>query len=113
VPSARYLDRDERGGADDPPNRWSLWGRHRCGRRPCYARRLTRPVKRPVVFTTIAEANRKERFLPEHNARFAVPAAEQTSVFIPYAGRPFEDPVRSGNPPEPAPVKAIDAGELV
>jgi hypothetical protein len=73
------------------------------------------PELRLASITTIAEANRylEERFLPEHNARFAVPAAEQTSVFIPYATRPFEDPVRSGNPPEPAPVKAIDAGELV
>jgi hypothetical protein len=42
---------------------------------------------------TVAAANRflKERFIPDHNARFAVPAAEPGSAFVPYAGRPIED----------------------
>jgi transposase len=42
---------------------------------------------------TLAGANRylKERFVPDYNARFAVPAAEAGSAFIPYAGRPIED----------------------
>ena len=33
----------------------------------------------------------KTQFVPEYNARFAVPAAEPGSAFIPYAGRPLED----------------------
>ena len=42
---------------------------------------------------TIAAANRflKERFVPDYNARFAVPAAEPGTAFLPYAGRPLED----------------------
>jgi hypothetical protein len=42
---------------------------------------------------TVAAANRylKERFIPDYNARFAVPAAEPGSAFIPYVGRPIED----------------------
>src|SRR5215471_6376522 len=42
---------------------------------------------------TIAAANRyiKERFVPDYNARFAVPAAEPGTAFVPYAGRPLED----------------------
>jgi transposase len=42
---------------------------------------------------TVAAANRylRERFVPDHNARFAVPAAEPGSAFLPYAGRPLED----------------------
>jgi len=42
---------------------------------------------------TVAAANRylRERFIPDHNARFAVPAAEPGSAFVPYAGRPLED----------------------
>jgi transposase len=42
---------------------------------------------------TIATANRylRERFVPEYNARFAVPAAEPGSAFVPYIGRPIED----------------------
>jgi hypothetical protein len=42
---------------------------------------------------TVAAANRylKECFVPDHNARFAVPAAEPGSAFLPYAGRPLED----------------------
>jgi transposase len=42
---------------------------------------------------TIDAANRflKERFVPDYNARFAVPAAEQGSAFLPYVGRPLED----------------------
>src|ERR1700722_373265 len=42
---------------------------------------------------TVAAANRylRERFVPDHNARFAVPAAEPGSAFLPYTGRPIED----------------------
>ena len=42
---------------------------------------------------TVAAANRylKECFVPDYNARFAVPAAEPGSAFVPYAGRPIED----------------------
>jgi hypothetical protein len=42
---------------------------------------------------TVAAANRylKARFVPDYNARFAVPAAEPGSAFIRYAGRPIED----------------------
>ncbi len=48
---------------------------------------------RLAKITTVAAANRylKEQFLPDYNARFAVPAAEPGSAFIPYAGRPLED----------------------
>jgi transposase len=42
---------------------------------------------------TVQAANRylKEQFMPDYNARFAVPAAEKGSAFVPYAGRPLED----------------------
>ena len=42
---------------------------------------------------TVAAANRflRERFVPDYNARFAVPAAEPGSAFVPYVGRPIED----------------------
>ena len=42
---------------------------------------------------TVAGANRylKERFVPDYNARFTVPAAEPGSAFVPYVGRPIED----------------------
>ena len=42
---------------------------------------------------TVAAANRflRQRFVPDHNARFAVPAAEPGSAFVPYVGRPLED----------------------
>jgi hypothetical protein len=42
---------------------------------------------------TIAAANRflKERFVPDYNDRFAVPAAEAGTAFLPYAGRPLAD----------------------
>jgi transposase len=42
---------------------------------------------------TVAAANRyiKERFVPDYNTRFAVPAAEPGSAFVPYAGRPLDD----------------------
>jgi hypothetical protein len=42
---------------------------------------------------TVAGANRylKERFVPDYNARFGVPAAEPGSAFVPYVGRPIED----------------------
>lgn len=42
---------------------------------------------------TVAAANRylKERFVPDYNARFGVPAAERGSAFVHYVGRPIED----------------------
>lgn len=42
---------------------------------------------------TMAAANRylKDHFVPDHNARFAVPAAEPGSAFVPYVGRPLAD----------------------
>ena len=48
---------------------------------------------RLMKITTIEAANRylREQFMPDYNARFAVPAAEPGSAFIPYAGRPLED----------------------
>lgn len=51
------------------------------------------PELRLAGITTMAGANRylRERFVPDYNARFAVPAAEQGSAFVPYAGRPLED----------------------
>ena len=43
--------------------------------------------------TTVEAANRylRDHFVPDYNARFAVPAAEPGSAFVPYAGRPLED----------------------
>jgi Helix-turn-helix domain len=51
------------------------------------------PELRLAGIATIEAANRylREVFVPDHNARFAVPAAEEGSAFIPYAGRPLED----------------------
>lgn len=42
---------------------------------------------------TVAAANRylTDRFVPDYNARFAMPAAEPGSAFVPYVGRPVED----------------------
>jgi hypothetical protein len=42
---------------------------------------------------TVAAANRflRERFVADYNARFAVPAAEPGSAFVPYVGRPLAD----------------------
>lgn len=42
---------------------------------------------------TVDAANRylRDTFIPEFNARFAVPAAEPGSAFVPYVGRPLED----------------------
>jgi hypothetical protein len=42
---------------------------------------------------TMAAANRylKDHFVPDYNARFAVPAAEPGSAFVPYVGRPLAD----------------------
>ena len=42
---------------------------------------------------TVAGANRylRNRFVPDYNARFAVPAAEPGSAFVPYVGRPIDD----------------------
>ncbi len=51
------------------------------------------PELRLAEIATVEAANRylKEQFVPDYNARFAVPAAEQGSAFIPYAGRPLDD----------------------
>jgi hypothetical protein len=51
------------------------------------------PELRLAGIATPEAANRylREVFVPDHNARFAVPAAEPGSAFIPYAGRPLED----------------------
>jgi len=51
------------------------------------------PELRLAEIATIEAANRylKQEFVPDYNARFAVPAAEEGSAFIPYAGRPLED----------------------
>ena len=51
------------------------------------------PELRLAGIETIAAANRylRERFVPDYNARFAVPAAEPGSAFVPYAGRPLSD----------------------
>ena len=48
---------------------------------------------RLAAIKTVAAANRylKERFVPDYNARFAVPAAEPGSAFVPYVGRPIAD----------------------
>jgi hypothetical protein len=42
---------------------------------------------------TMAAADRylTQRFVPDYNARFAIPAAEPGSAFVPYAGRPIEE----------------------
>jgi len=51
------------------------------------------PELRLAEIATVEAANRylKEQFVPDYNARFAVPAAEEGSAFIPYAGRPLDD----------------------
>jgi hypothetical protein len=51
------------------------------------------PELRLAEIATVEAANRylTEQFVPDYNARFAVPAAEEGSAFIPYAGRPLED----------------------
>ena len=51
------------------------------------------PELRLAEITTLEAANRylKQQFVPDYNARFAVPAAEEGSAFIPYAGRPLVD----------------------
>jgi hypothetical protein len=48
---------------------------------------------RAAGITTLAAANRylREVFLPAHNARFRVPAAEPGTAFIPYVGRDLAD----------------------
>ena len=48
---------------------------------------------RLVRIKTMAAANRylKDRFVPDYNARFAVPAAEPGSAFVSYVGRPIAD----------------------
>jgi hypothetical protein len=54
--------------------------------------RLPQELRLNGIKTPVA-ANRylKEHFMPDYNARFAVPAAEPGSAFLPYAGRPLED----------------------
>src|SRR6266851_263651 len=51
------------------------------------------PELRLAEIATVEAANRylTEQFVPNYNARFAVPAAEEGSAFIAYAGRPLED----------------------
>jgi hypothetical protein len=51
------------------------------------------PELRLAEIATLEAANRylKEQFVPDYNARFAVPAAEEGSAFIPHAGRPLDD----------------------
>jgi hypothetical protein len=51
------------------------------------------PELRLAEIATVEAANRflREHFVPDYNARFAVPAAEEGSAFIAYAGRPLED----------------------
>jgi len=51
------------------------------------------PELRLTGIATLEAANRylKQHFVPDYNARFAVPPAEEGSAFIRYAGRPLED----------------------
>ena len=51
------------------------------------------PELRLAGIATIEAANRylKQEFVPDYNARFAAPPAEEGSAFIPYAGRPLDD----------------------
>ncbi len=51
------------------------------------------PELRLAEIATAEAANRylKEQFVPDYNARFAVPATEEGTAFIPYAGRPLDD----------------------
>jgi Helix-turn-helix domain len=51
------------------------------------------PELRVAEIATVEAANRylKDVFVPDYNARFAVPAAEDGSAFLAYAGRPLED----------------------
>lgn len=51
------------------------------------------PELRLAEIASIEAANRylKEQFVPDYNTRFAVPAAEEGSAFLPYAGRALED----------------------
>jgi len=55
-------------------------------------KRLPRELRLPRI-KTAAGANRflRERFVPDYNARFAVPAAEPGSAFVPYVGQPIAD----------------------
>ncbi len=51
------------------------------------------PELRLAEIATVEAANRylKTHFVPDYNAGFAVPATEEGSAFIAYAGRPLED----------------------
>jgi hypothetical protein len=55
-------------------------------------KRLPQELRLAGIKTTTA-ANRflKKRFVPDYNSRFAVPATEPGSAFVPYVGRPLED----------------------
>jgi hypothetical protein len=44
-----------------------------------------------IVICSAANRFLKERFVPDYNKRFAVPAAEPGSAFVPYVGRPLVD----------------------
>ena len=50
-----------------------------------------RAAAREIATVEAANHYLKEQFVPDYNARFAVPAAEEGSAFIPYAGRPLDD----------------------
>ena len=49
---------------------------------------MRRTARRVAGITGIDEANRflKEVYLPQHNARFATPAEDQGTAFVPFAG---------------------------
>ncbi len=51
------------------------------------------PELRLEGIASVAAANRylRERFIPDHNKRFAVDAAEPGSAFVPYVGRPLAE----------------------
>jgi len=55
-------------------------------------KRLPQELRRARI-KTVAAANRyiSECFVPDYNTRFAVPAAEPGSAFVPYVGRPLAD----------------------
>ena len=48
---------------------------------------------------TVDEANRflKEVYLPQHNARFATPAKDQGTAFVPFAGADARNTLRSND----------------
>ena len=72
---------------------YSPQGRGRMERVFCTLQKRLPQELRLAKIRTIAGANRylKERFIPDYNARFTVPAAAPGSAFTPYVGRPIED----------------------